>query len=82
MKTEKTRWLLSQLEDRAGFGGWFMWTRALYSIAISLKRIADAQSRSVELQLPETLPDGLHHSITHTAWEAGRNFQHGTRTDR
>lgn len=45
------------------------------SIAISLKRIADRADGvgdSVDLT----------NMIQHLAWEVGRSFQHGTRTDR
>ena len=47
------------------------------SQAVSLRRIADALS----------MPDhdtqvGLASLVQNLAWEAGRSFQHGTRTDR
>lgn len=51
----------------------------LSSIAISLKRIAD---RLDALGSGEDMDPRLHNTITNLAWEAGRSFQAGTRTDR
>ena len=47
----------------------------LTSIAISLKRIADAITSG-------SLPEGLHQQITHLAWEAGQNFGRGAEQGR
>ena len=44
------------------------------SIALSLKRIADA--------LPNPGDPGLFHNIEQLAWSAGRSFEQGRRTDR
>lgn len=49
------------------------------SMAISLKRIAD---RLDALGSGEDMDPRLHNTITNLAWEAGRSFQAGTRTDR
>lgn len=51
----------------------------LPSIAISLKRIADA----IEKQgLIISIPESLHNDLTTIAWEAGRSFKAGTETGR
>jgi hypothetical protein len=50
----------------------------LFSIATSLKRIADIIDGSTPIQIDP----GTHNNLTHLAWEMGRSFQHGTRTDR
>jgi len=53
--------------------------RLMLSMAISLKRIADKlEQPSIEIKLPE----GLHHEVTNMAWEAGRNFKHGSEIGR
>ena len=58
---------------------------AALSTAVSLKRIADALEALTSLAKPGAVQNGLYDiqsSITNLAWEAGRNFQAGTRTDR
>jgi hypothetical protein len=45
------------------------------SIAISLKRIADVLTGEADGAALQSL-------VTNLAWEAGRSFQAGTRTDR
>lgn len=52
----------------------------LFSIATSLKRIADALEPVVVSGSFST--ESLTSLITHLAWEGGRSFQHGLRTDR
>lgn len=47
---------------------------AIVSAAISLKRIADVLDQHDNATLTNL--------IQHLAWEAGRSFQQGTRTDR
>lgn len=48
----------------------------LHSIAISLKRIADV------VATPGFDFHTINSNIEQMAWNAGRSFQHGTRTDR
>lgn len=50
------------------------------SIAISLKRLADVADKLTASD-HDTRVD-LTNFVQHLAWEAGRSFQHGTRTDR
>lgn len=47
---------------------------ALTSIADSLAKIAEA-ANGLDYH-------DIHNNVTQLAWEAGRSFQHGTRTDR
>lgn len=48
------------------------------SIAISLKRLADVAEKLTDNDAHISLTN----LVQHLAWEAGRSFQHGTRTDR
>lgn len=54
---------------------------AIVSAAVSLKRIADALAGG-NLHLNITVPQETKNDIQQVAWDAGRSFQHGTRTDR
>lgn len=60
----------------------------LCSIAVSLWRIDQTLRRKTEvkqtfgIELSEEQQTNLFHQIGNIAWEAGRNFQAGTRTDR
>lgn len=55
----------------------------LGSIARSLQKIADRETKNVVyFPADSQLPDGLRNDIAQIAWEAGRNFQAGMRTDR
>jgi hypothetical protein len=78
--TDERRWIISQFEPRASASWMPLWIRALCSIAISLRRIADKDNTEVKMEV--TLPEGLHHEVTNMAWEAGRNFKHGTEIGR
>lgn len=57
-------------------------------IALSLRRIARALEKLAEkdltvgVELSEDQQSNLFHQVGNIAWEAGRNFQHGMRTDR
>ena len=79
MNTDIKKWVLAQLEPRAQytrFVPFVSMTKAVQiSQAISLKRIADVLEKVPDLS-------SLHGDITNMAWEAGRSFQAGTRTDR
>jgi type 1 glutamine amidotransferase len=55
---------------------------AAASIAISTKRQADALEKIAGALTSGEGLDGLHGTISNMAWEAGRSFQAGTRTDR
>lgn len=48
------------------------------SKAISLKRIADVLERLEKLEVTP----GMYHTVQNLAWEAGRSFQQGIRTDK
>lgn len=48
------------------------------SAAVSLKRIADVLERLEKLEVTP----GMFHTVQNLAWEAGRSFQQGIRTDR
>lgn len=66
---------MSALEEGALVGTPTHEEKSLRSIAISLKRIADVVGN------PHALMD-LQSSVQHIAWEAGRSFAAGQRTDR
>ena len=55
---------------------------AALSTAVSLKRIADALEALTMAGAGHRLHEELIGPVTNLAWEAGRNFQAGTRTDR
>lgn len=46
----------------------------LFSIGVSLRRIADALEKQ---EVTITIPDTLHGQITNMAWEAGQSFKSG-----
>lgn len=48
------------------------------SKAVSLKRIADVLERLEKLEITPT----VFHTVQNLAWEAGRSFQQGIRTDK
>ena len=50
-------------------------TGAVLSLAVSMRRIADAVASG-------SLPEGLHSQITHLAWEAGQSFGRGVELGR
>lgn len=52
------------------------------SAAISLKRIADALEALTAAGASGPLQGEIWGFVSNLAWEAGRNFQAGTRTDR
>lgn len=52
------------------------------SAAISLKRIADALEALTTAGATGPLQGDIWGFVSNLAWEAGRNFQAGTRTDR
>lgn len=76
MNIDKKKHIRAHFEDRAVVHGGPIWWQALVSIAISLKRLADKPS------LTEGISPDMHNSILHTAWEAGRNFQHGVNQEK
>lgn len=63
--------ILAGIEPLARGGGQLHRDTALTSIAISLKRIADAVTS------PEGLPTPLFNTVLDLAWQAGRNFEAG-----
>jgi hypothetical protein len=77
---DQKNYFAAQLEERAQHYRIPLWFRILYSIAVSLKRIAD-NTQKVEVNITMDF-SAMHGDITNIAWEAGRSFQHGTRTDR
>ncbi len=61
------------------YAGQDLW---LASMALSAKRSADALEKIASMLGGEGDTAALHHTIGSLAWEAGRNFQAGLRTDR
>ena len=80
MNRDRQNHVLAQLEPRANKRWTPLWLQCLISIAISLKRLADRDT-TVELKLPDD-HSNLFHQVGNIAWEVGRNFQAGMRTDR